>query len=58
MFLIRLALKNFMQTQIALILKRVKKGSSVFFDFYSEIHEDVYGNWLFRAMSRGITGEP
>ena len=36
----------------------LKNDSSVLFDVYSEIHEHADGNWLFRAMSRGLTGEP
>ena len=36
----------------------LKNGSSVLFDVYSEIHEHADGNWLFRAMSRGLTGKP
>ena len=36
----------------------LKNDSSVLFDVYSEIHEQADGNWLFRAMSRGLTGEP
>ena len=36
----------------------LKNASSVLFDVYSEIHEQADGNWLFRAMSRGLTGEP
>ena len=58
MFLIRLSLKNFIQIQVALILKRVKNSSSVLFDVYSEIHEHADGNRLFRVMSRGLKGEP
>ena len=28
------------------------------FDVYSEIQEHVDGNWLFRALSRGLIGQP
>ena len=35
-----------------------KNGSSVLFDVYSEIHEHADGDWLSRAMSRGLTNEP
>ena len=36
----------------------LKNGSSVLFNAYSDIHEHADGNWLFREMSRGLTGEP
>ena len=36
----------------------LKNGSSILFDVYSEIQEHTNGNWLFRAMSSGLTGEP
>ena len=38
--------------------KSLKNGSNAFFDVYSEIHEHTDGNWLFRVMSRGLSGEP
>ena len=36
----------------------LKKWLKCLFDVYSEIHEHADGNWLFRAISRGLTGEP
>ena len=36
----------------------LKNGSSILFDVYSDIHELVDGNWLFRAISRRLTGGP
>ena len=30
-------------------------SSSLFFDHYNEVNESGDGNWLFRALSRGIT---
>ena len=33
-------------------------SSSLLFDYYNEVNESGDGNWLFRALSRGITCTP